>query len=144
MPNRFGKPFWQIWSGEMVWAKLELGLQGRLFDHNFKMVAGHLLTECWIKKVWKETLGKELCELNKCRRYLRCTQQVVYGSETTIPNLVCTTQSPSQIQSCQQTVLHPDGQWTMATHMERTMATDMERTTSFQQDPSWNHDHRVS
>jgi hypothetical protein len=36
-------------------AKLELGLEGRLFDHNFKMV-GHLLTECWIKKVWnKET-----------------------------------------------------------------------------------------
>jgi hypothetical protein len=35
-------------------AKLELGLNGRLFDHNFKMV-GHLLTECWIKKVWKET-----------------------------------------------------------------------------------------
>jgi hypothetical protein len=38
----------------MVWAKLELGLEGRLFDHNFKMV-GHLLTECWIKKVCKET-----------------------------------------------------------------------------------------
>jgi hypothetical protein len=35
-------------------AKLELGLEGRLYDHNFKMV-GHLLTECWIKKVWKET-----------------------------------------------------------------------------------------
>jgi hypothetical protein len=80
----------------MVWAKLELGLESRLFDHNFKMVAGHL----------------------------------------TIGNLVCTTQPPSQIHSCQQTVLHPDGQWTMAT--------DMERTTSFQQDPSWNYDHRVS
>jgi hypothetical protein len=25
-------------------------LEGRLFDHNVKMV-GHLLTECWIKKV---------------------------------------------------------------------------------------------
>jgi hypothetical protein len=35
-------------------AKLELGLEGRLFDHNFKMV-GHLLTECWIKKVWQES-----------------------------------------------------------------------------------------
>jgi hypothetical protein len=35
-------------------AKLELGLEGRLFDHNFKM-ARHLLTECWIKKIWKET-----------------------------------------------------------------------------------------
>jgi hypothetical protein len=35
-------------------AKLELGLEGRLFDHNFKTV-GHLLTECWIKTVWKET-----------------------------------------------------------------------------------------
>jgi hypothetical protein len=66
----------------------------------------HLLTECWIKKVWKETSeygihiverttslqteciedrmlmeafmqngykGKELCELNKCQLYLRCT-----------------------------------------------------------------------
>jgi hypothetical protein len=31
-------------------AKLELGLEGRLFDHNFKTV-GHLLTEGWIKKV---------------------------------------------------------------------------------------------
>jgi hypothetical protein len=86
-------------------AKLELGLESRLFDHNFKMV-GHLLTECWIKKVWKETSeygigiverttslqteckgdrmlmeafmqngyrGNELCELIKCRLYLRCT-----------------------------------------------------------------------
>jgi hypothetical protein len=35
-------------------AKLELGLAGRLFDHDFKAV-GHLITECWIKQVWKET-----------------------------------------------------------------------------------------
>jgi hypothetical protein len=35
-------------------AKLELGLEGRLFDHDFKAV-GHLITECWIKNVWKET-----------------------------------------------------------------------------------------
>jgi hypothetical protein len=35
-------------------AKLELGLAGRLFDHDFKTV-GHLITECWIKNVWKET-----------------------------------------------------------------------------------------
>jgi hypothetical protein len=35
-------------------AKLELGLAGRLFDQDFKTV-GHLLTECWIKNVWKET-----------------------------------------------------------------------------------------
>jgi hypothetical protein len=39
----------------MLWAKLELGLDGGLFDHNFKMVVGHPLTECWIKKVWKVT-----------------------------------------------------------------------------------------
>jgi hypothetical protein len=31
-----------------------LGLAGRLFDHDFKAV-GHLITECWIKNVWKET-----------------------------------------------------------------------------------------
>jgi hypothetical protein len=35
-------------------AKLELGLEGRLFDHNFKVV-GHLLSECWNKNVWKQT-----------------------------------------------------------------------------------------
>jgi hypothetical protein len=35
-------------------AKLELGLAGRLFDHDFKTV-GHLITECWIKNLWKET-----------------------------------------------------------------------------------------
>jgi hypothetical protein len=35
-------------------AKLELGLEGRLFDQDFKTV-GHLITECWIKNVWKET-----------------------------------------------------------------------------------------
>jgi hypothetical protein len=35
-------------------AKLEVGLAGRLFDHDFKTV-GHLITECWIKNVWKET-----------------------------------------------------------------------------------------
>jgi hypothetical protein len=35
-------------------AKLELGLAGRLFDHETKTV-GHLITECWIKNVWKET-----------------------------------------------------------------------------------------
>jgi hypothetical protein len=29
-------------------AKLELGLAGRLFDHDFKAV-GHLITDCWIK-----------------------------------------------------------------------------------------------
>jgi hypothetical protein len=34
-------------------AKLELGLVGRLFDQDFKTV-GHLITECWIKNVWKE------------------------------------------------------------------------------------------
>jgi hypothetical protein len=31
-------------------ARLEHGLRGRLFDHNFKEV-GHLLTDCWIKRV---------------------------------------------------------------------------------------------
>jgi hypothetical protein len=35
-------------------AKLELGLAGRLFDHDFKIVE-HLITECWSKHVWKET-----------------------------------------------------------------------------------------
>jgi hypothetical protein len=35
-------------------AKLELGLEGRLFDHDFKAV-GHLIIECWIKSVWKES-----------------------------------------------------------------------------------------
>jgi hypothetical protein len=29
-------------------------LEGRLFDHNFRAV-GHLLADCWIKNVWKET-----------------------------------------------------------------------------------------
>jgi hypothetical protein len=33
-------------------AKLELGLAGRLFDHEF-ITVGHLITECWIKNVWK-------------------------------------------------------------------------------------------
>jgi hypothetical protein len=41
-------------------AKLELGLAGRLFDHDFKTV-GHLITECWIKNVWKETSAYGLC-----------------------------------------------------------------------------------
>jgi hypothetical protein len=36
-----------------------LGLAGRLFDHDFKTV-GHLITECWIKNVWKETLAYSL------------------------------------------------------------------------------------
>jgi hypothetical protein len=31
-------------------AKLELGMRGRLFDHNFKEV-GYLLTDCWIMLV---------------------------------------------------------------------------------------------
>jgi hypothetical protein len=35
-------------------AKLELGLEGRLFNHDFKTV-GYLITECWIKNVWKKT-----------------------------------------------------------------------------------------
>jgi hypothetical protein len=41
-------------------AKLELGLEGRLFDHDFKAV-GNLITECWIKNVWKETSEYGLC-----------------------------------------------------------------------------------
>jgi hypothetical protein len=41
-------------------AKLELGLEGRLVDHDFKMV-GHSLTECWIKTVWKEMAEYGIC-----------------------------------------------------------------------------------
>jgi hypothetical protein len=44
-------------------AKLELGLARRLFDQYFKTV-GHIITECWIKNVWKETSSVSLNRLS--------------------------------------------------------------------------------
>jgi hypothetical protein len=49
-------PMGQLIQTSIEQEKLELGREGRLFDHNFKTV-GHLLTQCWIKKCMERNRG---------------------------------------------------------------------------------------